>query len=117
MVKTLRTSEKRYFENSFRNADSPKKTWDLIKQKIGNNWNNFYPELLIDKNGLESKGNGAIAESFSAHFASIGSDVTHGLCLTSTHSYKKCLPQLEDTSMFLTPVSLDEFPKKLSRFK
>jgi hypothetical protein len=88
----------------------PKKH-DLNIQKIGNNWNNFYPEILIDKNGLESKGNGAIAESFSAHFASIGSNVTHGLGSNSAHSYKGYLLQSEDTSMFLTPVSLDEFKK------
>jgi len=59
--------------------------------------------LLIDKNGFELKGHEAIAEPFSAHFAS-----TRRLGSTSAYSYKEYFPKSEDTSIFLAPFSFDE---------
>ena len=35
LVRVLRENERVYYENSFKNSDSPRKTWNLIKEKIG----------------------------------------------------------------------------------
>ena len=67
---------------------------------------------MINKNSLDLKGDEAIGGSFSAYFASIGSDIKRGLAPTSVHSYQEYFSQSEDTSMFLAPVSFEEFQKK-----
>jgi len=35
LIRILRESERAYYENSFQNSDSPRKSWSLIKDKIG----------------------------------------------------------------------------------
>ena len=35
LLRILREKERVYYENSFKNSDSPQKNWNLIKDKIG----------------------------------------------------------------------------------
>ena len=61
-----------YYENSFKNSDSPRKTWNLIKEKIGKNKKLSHPELLINTNGVEVREPQDVANMFSDYFAGIG---------------------------------------------
>lgn len=118
LVRILRVSERLYYEKSFRNSDSPRKTWSLIKDKIGRNKKLLHPEVLFDINGKEFRGPQAVAKKFSEYFASIGSSVVSGeVDLSSPRSHKKYLPPTEDTSIFMAPVTFAEFQKVIKNLK
>jgi hypothetical protein len=60
LVRTLRESERAYYEDSFHNSVSPRKTLSLIKDKIGRNKQLPHLEVLFDINSEEVRGPQAV---------------------------------------------------------
>ena len=107
-----------YYENSFKNSDSPRKTWNLIKEKIGKNKKLSHPEVLINTNGVEVRKLQDVANMFSDYFAGVGQAiVSAGIDLSPYRSHKEYLPPYECTSIFLAHVSFAEFHKIIKNIK
>ena len=70
MVSTLRERERAYYEDSVQNSDSPRKTWNLIKDTIGRNKQWSHPEVLYGINSEEVSRLQAVANMFSDYFIS-----------------------------------------------
>ena len=118
LVRILRENERVYYENSFKNSDSPRKTWNLIKDKIGKNKKLSHPEVLININGVEVREPQDVANMFSDYFAGVGQAiVSAGIDLSPYRSHKEYLPPNECTSIFLAPVSFAEFHKIIKNIK
>jgi hypothetical protein len=117
LVKILRTSEQIYYENSFKKSDSPRTTWNLIKEKIGNNTKTPHPEVIINENGVELKGKDIVADYFCNYFSHINTTVELNSPESPFYSYKDYLPPSENSSMFLAPVAFGEFQKVINNLK
>ena len=95
-----------------------RKTWSLIKDKIGKNKKLSPPEALININCVEVGKPQDVANIFSDYFATVGQAiVSAGIDLSPYRSHKEYLPPNECTSIFLAPVSFAEFHMIIKNIK
>ena len=117
LLRILRENEIIYYENSFKNYDFPRKTWNLIKDKIGKTEKLSQPEALSNTNGVKVR-RPPVAYMFSDYFTGVGrSIIAAGIDSSPCRSHKQYLPPTECTSIFLAPVGSAEFQKIIKNIR
>ena len=117
LTRTLRESERNYYEKEISSAASQQKMWEILRDKLNKNKRRSIPTFLNNGNDVnESTEKKDIAEFFAKHFRKIGEELVRDL-LDKPSDYTRFMPQNEDKSLYMLPVSFDEYQKAISDLK
>ena len=91
--------------------------WEIVRDKLNKNKRRAIPTFLNNGNDAnESTEKKDIAELFAKRFSKIGEELVRDL-LDKPSDYTRFMPQNEDKSLYMLPVSFDEYQKAISDLK